>query len=116
MFRQPAMMEIYRYNADNMELYLIRHAQSLNNALSSQDRVEDPPLTEIGQRQCDHLAKWIPSLKLTRLVTSPFLRTLQTADHIGRSVRLAPEVRIELHEQGGCVSGPTREFFVGRPG
>ena len=99
-----------------MELYLIRHAQSVNNALSVQDRVEDPPLTDIGHQQCKHLAKWIPSLKLSRLVTSPFLRALQTADHIGRSVILTPEVRIDLHEQGGCVSGPTRDDFVGQPG
>jgi broad specificity phosphatase PhoE len=99
-----------------MELYLIRHAQSLNNERPEQDRVEDPPLTDIGHRQCSCLATWIPSLKLTRVVTSPFLRALQTADHIGRSVRLAPEVRIDLHEQGGCVSGPTRDVFAGRPG
>ena len=99
-----------------MELYLIRHAQSQNNALPEKDRVEDPPLTDVGHRQCAHLAKWIPSLRLTRLVTSPFLRTLQTADHISRSVSLTPEVRVELHEQGGCVSGHTRDVLVGRPG
>lgn len=99
-----------------MELYLIRHAQSMNNARPEQDRVEDPPLSDIGHQQCIHLAKWIPSLKLTRLVTSPFLRTLQTTDHIVRSLRLRPEVRIDLHEQGGCVSGPTRDVFSGRPG
>ena len=99
-----------------MELYLIRHAQSLNNVRPEQDRVEDPPLSDIGHEQCTHLAKWIPSLKLTRLVTSPFLRTLQTADHIVRSLSLRPEVRIDLHEQDGCVSRLTRDVFVGRPG
>ena len=46
-----------------MELYLIRHAQSLNNALPAEDRVEDAPLTDIGHQQCSHLAKWIPELK-----------------------------------------------------
>ena len=99
-----------------MKLYLIRHAQSLNNERPEQDRVEDPPLTDIGHQQSSCLGKWIASLKLTRVVTSPFIRALQTADHIGQSVGLTPEVRIDLHEQGGCVSGPTRDVFAGRPG
>ncbi len=40
-----------------MELYIIRHAQSTNNALPDErERVCDPHLTEIGRRQADLLA------------------------------------------------------------
>jgi 2,3-bisphosphoglycerate-dependent phosphoglycerate mutase len=99
-----------------MELFLIRHGQSQNNARPREERVEDAPLTEIGHQQCAHLAEWIPSLKLTQVVCSPFLRTLQTADYVSQSLDLKPEVRIELHEQGGCVSGPVPDAPVGQPG
>lgn len=99
-----------------MELYLIRHAQSQNNALPEHLRVEDPGLTETGREQARHLAAWLPSLNLTKLLTSPFLRALQTTESIVQATRLIPEVRLELHEQGGCYRGHTSENIIGRPG
>jgi|CXWL01.1.fsa_nt_gi 2,3-bisphosphoglycerate-dependent phosphoglycerate mutase len=99
-----------------MQLYLIRHAQSQNNALPEEERVEDPGLTELGRQQAEHLGDWIPALKLTRLITSPFRRTLMTAEPIRRATSLIPEVRIDLHEQGGCYSGHDFSAKVGRPG
>lgn len=99
-----------------MELYLIRHAQSRNNALPEEQRVEDPPITEVGHKQAAQLGDWIPSLGLTRLVTSPFLRTLQTTEHIHRATGLTPHVERELHELGGCVAGASVDELVGRPG
>ncbi|MDA1052870.1 MAG: histidine phosphatase family protein [Planctomycetota bacterium] len=99
-----------------MQLYLIRHAQSQNNALPEEERVEDPGLTELGLRQAELLAEWIPSLRLTRLITSPFRRTLLTTQPIARTTSLIPEVRIDLHEQGGCYGGHDFGNKVGRPG
>jgi 2,3-bisphosphoglycerate-dependent phosphoglycerate mutase len=99
-----------------MELYLIRHAQSLNNALPEEQRVEDPPLTEIGHEQASRLARVLPELRLTKIVTSPFLRTLQTTEHLRKTTGLVPHVRIELHEHGGCVSGNWLVGHRGRPG
>jgi len=99
-----------------MELFLIRHAQSLNNARPEEEREEDPALTELGRRQAASLADWIRCLQLTRIRTSPFLRALQTAEYLVRATSLWPEVRIDLHEQGGCMSGPRPEVMVGRPG
>ncbi len=99
-----------------MELYLIRHAQSANNAKPEEDRVADPPLTDLGREQAGHLAMRVNSLKLTRLITSPFLRTLQTADTISAETGLRPEVRIQLHEQGGCYSGHLPFRRIGQPG
>jgi 2,3-bisphosphoglycerate-dependent phosphoglycerate mutase len=99
-----------------MELYLIRHAQSQNNERPQEQRVEDPALTELGHVQAARLGRWIRSLRLTRLVTSPFLRTLQTAEHLARSTDLVPDVWIDLHELGGCVSGSAPEVMLGRPG
>jgi len=101
-----------------MELYLIRHGQSTNNALvDSQGRVCDPPLTELGRRQAEIVAQHLASetsltlweadsrdrrgYGITRLYCSPMWRALQTAQPIGQALGLSPEVWIELHEHGG---------------
>lgn len=99
-----------------MDLYLIRHAQSSNNAQPVELRVHDPELTALGQEQARRLAQHVRHLKLTRLVTSPFRRALETADELRLTTGLAPEVRIDLHEKGGCVSGTAAPHFVGRAG
>jgi broad specificity phosphatase PhoE len=127
-----------------MELYIIRHAQSTNNALADQyDRVCDPPLTRLGEQQAVHLAEhlasgWQPitwsavpvpenietrgllrSFGLTDLYCSPMLRSLQTAQAISRAIDVTPQVWIEVHEQGGMFleerQGDAR-VPVGRPG
>ena len=99
-----------------MDLYLIRHGQSQNNARPERLREEDPSLTEDGRRQADHLAEWIHHLRLTRIITSPFLRTLETTAHLCRRLALIPEVRVDLHEFGGCVAGARLRELTGRPG
>lgn len=99
-----------------MELFLIRHAQSQNNALPTEQRVEDPPLTELGEQQAAVLGEWLPRLNIDVVMTSPFLRTLQTTRAIQRTTGLRPTVRSRLHELGGCVSGTEPESMVGRPG
>ena len=99
-----------------MRLYLIRHAQSQNNALPESQRVEDPGITELGHRQSRHLAKRVGELGLTKMFTSPFRRTLQTTGPLYEATKLTPNVRVALHEQGGCYSGHTPENMAGRPG
>lgn len=99
-----------------MKLFIIRHAQSENNAKPEHQRVEDPGLTEIGYQQAERLAEWSTSLNLSRLFCSPFLRTLLTTAPIAKATGLTPEVRVDLHEFGGCMSGPSIETMVGRPG
>jgi 2,3-bisphosphoglycerate-dependent phosphoglycerate mutase len=99
-----------------MELYLVRHSQSLNNALPQTQRVDDPGLTELGHLQAEHLAQSLAPFDLTKIYSSPFLRTLETSEHLWRATGLRPEVRVELHEKGGCVSGVSPETMQGRPG
>lgn len=103
-----------------MQLYIIRHAQSTNNALlDHRDRVYDPPLTGLGRRQADLLARYLATQMdpvalpradhvpgshgygIRRLYTSPMRRALQTSKAIGAALGLPPEVWIDLHEQGG---------------
>ena len=99
-----------------MELYFIRHAQSQNNALPEHQRVHDPPITELGVLQAKHLASWAKTLNLTQLITSPFRRALETTRWMSEATRLTPEVRIDLHEQGGCYDGHQPNDLAGQPG
>lgn len=99
-----------------MNLFLVRHAQSANNAKPEHERVEDPGLTEMGFRQADHLASAVVELQLDRLITSPFRRTLETTASIVKSTSLVPEIWVDLHEQGGCYAGYHEATVVGRPG
>jgi 2,3-bisphosphoglycerate-dependent phosphoglycerate mutase len=119
-----------------MQLFIIRHAQSTNNALGDERlRDRDPELTELGERQAEilaeHLATGIErepaSLQgedypqagygITRLYCSPMWRALQTAQPVGRALGLKPEVWTDIHEQGGiyldAADGRSR---VGYPG
>jgi len=99
-----------------VQLYLIRHGQSENNARPEHLRVEDAELTELGHQQAQHLAPWFATLELDRLFCSPFRRTLQTAWPLTEQSGLEVEVKVELHEVGGCVAGPGGDDLVGQPG
>lgn len=99
-----------------MELFLIRHGESENNWRPTQERVEDALLSETGQRQVELLGKWIATLNLDAVFTSPFRRTLQTTQPIVTHTGITPQVYVDLHEKGGCISGVNKSTFQGRPG
>jgi len=93
-----------------VRVYLIRHAQSTNNALQDQrDRVVDPDLTGLGYEQAALLAAWLPQASelggepfgLTRLLVSPMWRALLTAQPLAQVLGLPMQVMIDLHEVGG---------------
>lgn len=121
-----------------MEVYLVRHGQSQNNALIDQTkRVMDPTLTELGERQAEAVAENLargsnPELSvgsseedthihyrsgygITHLYCSAMWRSLQTAAPIAREIGIPVEVWVDIHERGGIYldegSGP-----VGYPG
>ncbi|MEZ4860305.1 MAG: histidine phosphatase family protein [Caldilineaceae bacterium] len=121
-----------------MKLFLIRHAQSTNNALAENpvnleeytaSREAEPPLTEIGLRQAQLLADYLAATQasdgtqdpkphvdegysFTQLYCSPMLRTLQTAWPISQAMGLQPEVWIDIHEHGGIFSGDPKTDSV----
>jgi broad specificity phosphatase PhoE len=117
-----------------LELYIIRHAQSTNNALNDpQGRSYDPPLTEMGRHQAQVLARHLangtnqvpkenksypgPGYGITRLYCSPMWRALQTAQPIGLALELAPEVWVDVHEYGGIYLDHGEDGgVVGYPG
>lgn len=93
-----------------MRVYLIRHAQSTNNALADfRDRVVDPDLTPLGYEQIQRLGEWLKhSLEFggkpfgfTHLITSPMLRALLTANAVAQATGLTLEVTPDVAEGGG---------------
>lgn len=123
-----------------MELYIIRHAQSANNALRDQsDRVCDPHLTELGRKQAERLAhhlanephpeqhhtldpektsvETVNGYGIVRLFCSAMHRSLETATTVGKSIGVRPEVWVDLHESGGIFLNHTDgRGVVGYPG
>ena len=105
-----------------MQLYIIRHAQSENNALwartgSSNGRSPDPLLTEIGQQQAQHLAQHIANnwgatiteedlhnrkgYHFTHLYTSLMQRAIVTGSAIAEQVNIPLMAWEIVHEVGG---------------
>ena len=88
-----------------MFLYLIRHAQSQNNARPGYCRIEDPPLTAVGRLQTQYLAQLVLGFEFNMLVTSPVLRALQTTRAIHDCTGHHVHVWDNLFEEGGIFRG-----------
>ena len=88
-----------------MQLYLIRHAESENNAKPGFQRIEDPPITAVGRLQAGHLADWLKTLNIDALITSPVLRALQTTRYINQSTGQHVHVWADVFEEGGIYPG-----------
>jgi len=85
--------------------FLVRHAQSANNAQHEQFRMPDPPITSLGESQSHRLALAMESYGLTRLLVSPFLRAIQTVRGVAERTGIQPHIHSEIFEQGGCYRG-----------
>jgi len=108
-----------------MELYIVRHGQSTNNAIGEDfvNRVYDPELTVIGKQQAHATADYLKNGKnleslvtvapdsperaelkpfsFTHLYCSAMHRALQTTYPISAAVGLKPEIWLDIHEHGG---------------
>lgn len=97
-----------------MELYLIRHGQSTDNA--GLPHVADPPLSDLGKQQAYSAGKALQTEGINRLYCSPMLRTLQTAEIIGGILSLEPHVYIGLYEWDGIWEQNVGRFGATLPG
>jgi len=65
-----------------MEIYFVRHGQSQFNAAFKGEvdpLIYDAPLTELGFAQAAEARKRFAEMKITRVITSPLTRAIQTA-------------------------------------
>jgi len=95
---------------------MIRHAESENNAKPVYQRVNDPGITRRGRLQAEHLAEWMKALPVDVLITSPFRRTLLTAEAILARRILPVQVWHDVFESGGCYDGYEPATFTGAAG
>jgi phosphohistidine phosphatase len=77
------------------QLILLRHAQALPATQDQGDAQRG--LTETGIAQCAALAKRLAGVKLGAVLTSPAVRTSETA-RLGAGDRATPEPRPELYD------------------
>jgi len=100
-----------------MRVFLVRHAQSENNALKSPNldnpsRQSDPSLTKKGWQQCANLTAFFTKeadskyKRVKEIWTSPMKRCLLTAKAVEDGLRTGnARVNGEIFEHGGCFEG-----------
>ena len=121
-----------------MQLYLIRHAQSENNALyirtgSYEGRNPDPRLSEVGRAQANILARFLAQgnpetdtdqhdtfdqrgFGITHLYCSLLRRSIETALEIAGSIDVPAVAHKDLHEWGGVFRIESGGEYQGLPG
>ena len=112
-----------------MTLFLIRHAQSANNALydssgSTIGRVEDPELTSLGVRQAQILADYLGDndssdgeYRFSHLYCSLMVRAVATATAVSKTCRLPVVAWPQVHERMGIfLEDELSGELIGQPG
>jgi 2,3-bisphosphoglycerate-dependent phosphoglycerate mutase len=119
-----------------MELYFIRHGQSVNNANWSKEEYQespDPTLTEIGHEQAEILAEFLKKNQtitngeewntqnrygfgITHIYTSLMERAAFTAAPIAQALDIPLIAWKEIHEEGGIYSREGNADKLGLPG
>ncbi len=91
-----------------MDLYLIRHAHALALGERGITADDERPLSEQGERQSEQIAAGLQrrGVKIDLLLTSPLLRTRQTAEAF---VRLGPPLVGELQSCDDLAPGGKRK-------
>lgn len=101
-------------------MILVRHGQSEWNAAYSVTRIDpqipDPPLTAAGRQQALEAGDALADLAVERLLVSPYLRTLQTAEIIAGRLGVPLTIEPLAREQAAfsCDVGTPRSQLAAR--
>src|SRR5579871_2458026 len=101
-------------------MFLLRHGQSYFNLHFNRTQVdpgiEDPELTPLGMRQAKAAAAALADTPLTRIIISPYLRALQTAEPVLEVHRVPAEIMHEVRERTAyaCDVGSHPELLASR--
>src|SRR3984893_18795881 len=86
-----------------MPIYVVRHAKAGDRAeWEGDDRLR--PLTESGRRQADELAAWLKKEAIDAILSSRYVRCLQTVEPLAEQHKLPIEPRKDLEERAGGES------------
>lgn len=80
-----------------MDLYIIRHGESQGNIGLD---IEDPKLTELGEKQAELLALRLRNIKFDAILSSPLTRAIQTATPLSELQNTPITIIHTLHEVG----------------
>ncbi len=84
-------------------MILVRHGETLWNIHYGRTRIDpgipDPPLTSAGRAQARRLTRELAAQGVTRLLSSPYRRALETASIIARGLDLAITVEPLVRER-----------------
>jgi 2,3-bisphosphoglycerate-dependent phosphoglycerate mutase len=94
----PASAFLIRESSKHMNLYLIRHGESVYNAEGRIQGHSDVPLSELGRRQGVAAAEVLASLALDALFASPLQRAYETAEIIAARLKLPIRLDDRLKE------------------
>lgn len=87
-----------------MRLYLVRHAEAVPRGTPGYQHDAQRPLTDEGHAQAKSVGDGLKRLKIKPdvIVTSPYLRASQTAEHLARTFGMTSAVREAdaLHPEG----------------
>ncbi|MCW2620933.1 MAG: hypothetical protein JWL64_535 [Frankiales bacterium] len=84
-----------------LRVFVVRHAQSRANLDARLSSAEPgPELTDLGHEQARRVADALADQGVERIYSSPLLRTVSTAEHIGSRLGLAVETLPDLREFG----------------
>ena len=67
---------------DNYSIYLVRHAEKLNNS-------KNPTLTDCGTARAEQLANMLSKANITEIYSTSYQRTIQTAKPLAKLQRMA---------------------------
>lgn len=102
-----------------MIVHLVRHGQSYNTHRAPDEPYPaNPPLTPIGVQQAERVADRLARLGIDRLVSSPMLRSVETASIVARAIGRPIEVLAACHEhrkQDGYMCFGAREILARYP-
>jgi 2,3-bisphosphoglycerate-dependent phosphoglycerate mutase len=92
-----------------IEIWLVRHAQSQNNAGPESERQPDPALTPLGKWQADAVAQHLHAAgPFEWRYVSAFRRALETAEPFHHGATPAAKgfrIWTDIFEVGGCFAG-----------
>ena len=101
-------------------MFLLRHGQSYFNLHFNATRVDpqihDPELTPLGARQAAAAAQQLAGVALTRIIISPYLRALQTAEPVLAAHRATVHIMHEVRERAAyaCDVGTAPDLLARR--
>jgi len=85
----------------NNKYYIMRHGQAISNlkeVVSCLPESFENPLTEVGRKEVEASARKLIGKKIDLIFSSPLLRAKQTAEIVGKILKVSPEYDERLRE------------------